>query len=159
MDDREFFLKHRKAEKDAFLNVIRALPTDKLDYKPHERSPSAREILATLVFEHAACCDLVAKGKAEWNPPPISSSEEAARTFETHWDDLSAKVAALDAAGWMKTAEFYMGGKKMSETPVGPFLWFCLFDAIHHRGQLSAYIRPMGGKVPAIYGPSGDSKA
>jgi uncharacterized damage-inducible protein DinB len=35
-------------------------------------------------------------------------------------------------------------------------LWGLLFDAVHHRGQLSAYIRPMGGKVPSIYGPSGD---
>jgi uncharacterized damage-inducible protein DinB len=44
----------------------------------------------------------------------------------------------------------------VSEQPVGQFLWFILFDAIHHRGQLSAYLRPMGGKVPAIYGPSAD---
>jgi len=36
-------------------------------------------------------------------------------------------------------------------------LWIALFDAVHHRGQLSTYIRPMGGKVPSIYGPSGDA--
>jgi uncharacterized damage-inducible protein DinB len=42
---------------------------------------------------------------------------------------------------------------------VSQFLWFILFDAIHHRGQLSAYLRPMGGKVPSIYGPSADSKS
>ena len=35
-------------------------------------------------------------------------------------------------------------------------LWAVLFDAIHHRGQLSLYIRLTGGKVPAIYGPSAD---
>ena len=39
---------------------------------------------------------------------------------------------------------------------MGEFFWFSLLDAIHHRGQLSVYIRPMGGKVPSIYGPSGD---
>ena len=38
------------------------------------------------------------------------------------------------------------------------FLWFILFDAIHHRGQLTVYIRPMGGTVPGVYGPSGDSR-
>ena len=159
MDDREFFLKHRKTEKDAFLNVIRALPADKVDYKPHERSPSAREILTTLVFEHQACADLVAKGRAEWSPSPAASVEEAARNFEARWDDLTRKVEGLDEAGWTKKGDFYMGGKKVMETPVGEFLWFCLFDAIHHRGQLAAYIRPMGGKVPAIYGPSADSKS
>jgi len=39
---------------------------------------------------------------------------------------------------------------------VGGLLWIALFDFIHHRGQLTTYIRPMGGKVPSIYGPSGD---
>ena len=39
---------------------------------------------------------------------------------------------------------------------VGGLLWIALFDVVHHRGQLSTYIRPMGGKVPSIYGPSAD---
>jgi len=47
----------------------------------------------------------------------------------------------------------------VSEQPVGQFLWLILFDGIHHRGQLSAYMRPMGGTVPSIYGPSADSRA
>ena len=34
--------------------------------------------------------------------------------------------------------------------------WGVLFDLIHHRGQLSTYLRPMGSTVPAIYGPSAD---
>jgi uncharacterized damage-inducible protein DinB len=67
-------------------------------------------------------------------------------------------VAALDDAGWTRKGQFFAGGKMMLEQPIGEFLWFILFDAIHHRGQLSTYIRPMGGQVPAIYGPSGDSR-
>jgi uncharacterized damage-inducible protein DinB len=42
------------------------------------------------------------------------------------------------------------------ERPTVEFLWDFMFDAIHHRGQLSAYLRPMGAKVPSIYGPSAD---
>ena len=49
-----------------------------------------------------------------------------------------------------------MGDKLYMEQPLGTFLWYFFFDAIHHRGQLSTYIRPMGGKGPSIYGPSGD---
>ena len=45
------------------------------------------------------------------------------------------------------------------EMPIGEFLWFILFDAIHHRGQLSTYIRPDGRHGAAIYGPSGDSRS
>jgi uncharacterized damage-inducible protein DinB len=67
-------------------------------------------------------------------------------------------VAKMDDASWNKPAEFYYQGKVVSNRPAGEFIWFCLFDAIHHRGQLSAYLRPMGGKVPAIYGPSADEE-
>jgi uncharacterized damage-inducible protein DinB len=49
-----------------------------------------------------------------------------------------------------------MNGTPVWEAPLGDMLWGFLFDAIHHRGQLSAYLRPMGAKVPSIYGPSGD---
>ena len=50
------------------------------------------------------------------------------------------------------------GEKVAGEQPVGGFLWAFLFDAVHQRGQLTTYIRPMGGKVPTIYGPSADSR-
>ena len=56
----------------------------------------------------------------------------------------------------MRPSKLHVGGALIMEQPLGAFLWYLFFDAIHHRGQLSAYIRPMGGKVPSIYGPSGD---
>jgi uncharacterized damage-inducible protein DinB len=158
MTEREFFQARRKAEKDVFLRVIRALPDGKLDYTPHERSPSAGQLLTTLVFEHAACGELADTGRGEWKSSPIASVEEAASAFEKHWDELDRKVAALDDAGWNRKGQFFSGGKLVLEMPVGEFLWFILFDAIHHRGQLSTYIRPMGGQVPPIYGASGDSR-
>jgi uncharacterized damage-inducible protein DinB len=49
-------------------------------------------------------------------------------------------------------------GHVIWESTRGGMAWGMLFDLIHHRGQLSVYIRPMGGKVPSIYGPSGDEQ-
>jgi uncharacterized damage-inducible protein DinB len=49
-----------------------------------------------------------------------------------------------------------MNGKVLWEASLGDMLFGFLFDAVHHRGQLSSYLRPMGSKVPSIYGPSGD---
>jgi uncharacterized damage-inducible protein DinB len=158
MNEREFFQARRQAEKEVFVRVIRALPSDRLDYRPHPKSPSAGEVLRTLVAEHAACGHLAASGRADWTPSTVATVDEAVIAFEKAWDELDLKVAALDDAGWARTGEFFSGGKKVFAQPVGAFLWFILFDAIHHRGQLSAYIRPMGGTVPPIYGPSGDSK-
>jgi uncharacterized damage-inducible protein DinB len=81
---------------------------------------------------------------------------EIADAFERNGARFGAQLATLDDAGWSAPAKFLMGGKVVLEAPVGDHLWWVLFDAIHHRGQLSAYARPMGGKVPAIYGPSAD---
>jgi len=83
---------------------------------------------------------------------------EMVRLFEERSNELTDLVAKMDEASWNRTAQFYSNGKVVSEQPVGQFLWFILFDAIHHRGQLSSYLRPMGGKVPSIYGPSADER-
>ncbi len=158
MNERDIFQARRKVEKDTFLRVIRAIPEGRLDYKPHERSPSTQQILSTLIAEHASCASLVGTGQAEFVPAKPASVAEAAAAFEKNWDELDRKVEAMDPAAWDKSGQLFSGGKMVSEQQIGGFLWYILFDAIHHRGQLTTYIRPMGGKVPAIYGPSGDSR-
>ena len=55
-----------------------------------------------------------------------------------------------------RKAQFLVDGSVAWETSLGDMLFGFLFDAIHHRGQLSSYLRPMGAKVPSIYGPSAD---
>lgn len=156
MNDREFYLQRRTAELPAFTKVLRALPKDKLDYKPHERSPSAQQLMWTLAGELKACVDVVKDGKAEWKEIPPPSYEEMIEKFEGWSNDLTRAVEQMDDSAWERNAQFIYDGKVVLEQPAGQFLWFIMFDAIHHRGQLSAYLRPMGGKVPAIYGPSAD---
>jgi uncharacterized damage-inducible protein DinB len=153
---REFFVQRRRAEFPVFMRVLRALPEGQLSYKPDERSPSAEQLVWTLTGELKACLDVVAEGKAEWKgvpPPPLG---EMLALFEQWSGELTERVAEMDEAAWERPAQFYVNGKVVAEQPAGQFLWFILFDAIHHRGQLAAYLRPMGGKVPAIYGPSAD---
>ncbi|MGH9881502.1 MAG: DinB family protein [Pyrinomonadaceae bacterium] len=153
---REFYLQRQEAELPTFMKVLKALPKDRLDYKPHERSPSAEQIVWTLTCELQACLDVVNEGKAEWKVIPPPPYEEMLEKFESWSKELMARVSQMDESAWDQTAKFYYQGKVVSEQPVGTFLWFILFDAIHHRGQLTTYLRPMGSKVPAIYGPSAD---
>ena len=159
MTTREFFLQQRKAEQPIFLKVLKALPAGQLSYKPHERSPSAEQLVWTLTNELKACLDAVTEKKAEWKsvtPPPL---DEMVQLFERWSSELTERVSALDEAEWIAPAQFFYNGKVVSEQPVGKFLWSIHFDAIHHRGQLAAYLRPMGGKVPSIYGPSADERS
>ena len=155
---REFYLDRRRAEFPIFMRVLRALPKEALAYKPHERSPSAEQLVWTLTSELRACLDVVIENRAEWKSLPPPAFEEMLEMFERSSNELTERVSKMDEAAWNRTAQFYYGGKMVSEQPVGTFLWFILFDAIHHRGQLAAYLRPMGGKVPSIYGPSADER-
>ena len=158
MDDREFFLARRKAELPAFLGVLKALPADRLDYKPHENSPSAQQLAWTLTTELGAGVELAKTGATRFPTDPPPDLEAMIARFEKDYAALEEQVRTMDEAAWTRKGVLRSGDKVMMEPPIGEFLWFLLFDAIHHRGQLSAYLRPMGGKVPSIYGPSADTK-
>lgn len=158
MTDREFYLARLKAEFAGFQKVLQALPLDKLDYTPHDNSPTAAQIVSTLAAEHKACVDLLETGATEWIPPVPRPFDEMVADFEKSWKRVEEDVAKFDDASWTKMGKFSSGGKEYPGQPIGQFLWYILFDGIHHRGQLTTYIRPMGGKVPGVYGPSADTK-
>ena len=159
MTSREFFLERRRAENPIFLNVMKSIPADRIDYKPHDQSPSTQQIMWTMTNELRSCLMVVKENRGEWKMDPAPPFDEMQRLFEQSLSDLTTAVDKMDDASWNGPAKFYVNGKVVNEMPVGQFLWYILFDAIHHRGQLTAYLRPMGAKVPSIYGPSGDSRA
>lgn len=157
MDERDFYMKRWEAEQPVFLKVLRALPAGQLDYKPHERSSSAGDIAWLLADELRMLIDLVDHGTIPWPPAPKPDTlDEIIAAYEKYSAELRKRFDGKLAEAWDGPAKFMMGNKVLGESTVGTFLMGFLFDAVHHRGQLSAYIRPMGGKVPSIYGPSAD---
>lgn len=76
--------------------------------------------------------------------------------FEKNCEKLEKKLATVSDKTWDGKAQYLADGKVVWEATVGDMLWGFHLDGIHHRGQLSTYLRPMGAKVPSIYGPSGD---
>ena len=157
MSTRAYFVERFAAEKPVFVRVIRAAPADRLDYRPHPRSTSAAGIIGLLASELGDACELIDRGEVAWKPGESPASlEEMAAAYERNAAELEKRLPALDEAAWEKPARFLVEGNVAWAAPLGEMLWGFLFDAIHHRGQLSAYLRPMGAKVPSIYGPSGD---
>jgi uncharacterized damage-inducible protein DinB len=155
---REYYLERRAAELPAFVAVLKALPVDRMDYKPHERSPSAEQIAWTLTKELQNCLDVATTFRTQYGAPPPPPIGEIVSLFEQRSNALTDAVTRMSDADWDRVAQFYVNDKLVSEQPVGQFLWFIHFDAIHHRGQLSTYIRPMGGSVPSVYGPTADTR-
>jgi len=153
---REYYVQCFEAEKPTFIRVMKAIPEGQEGYRPHPRSTSAGDLVWLLATELKDGCELVETGEAHYVPTPAPALRESIAAYEKHAAELQARVAALDDAAWERKAKLVMGGKVVWETTLGDMLFGFLFDAIHHRGQLSSYLRPMGGKVPSIYGPSAD---
>jgi|SRR5215470_17426970 len=157
MNTREHLIECFKSEKPKFVRVLQAVPGDQLAYRPHPRSSSAGEIAWLLASELKDACDLIDHGKVDYvqTPPPRTASECVA-CYERNVGELERRLLGLTDSAWDKKAQFLVDGNVAWESPLGEMLWGFLFDAIHHRGQLSTYLRPMGAKVPSIYGPSAD---
>lgn len=138
--------------------VLRALPADRSDFRPHERSNTAFALGWTFVVE----ARLLLKGlKHEevmgggFGTPPASWDAVLAE-FDTVYDEVLAHLRDASNPELDGSVTFFTGPKQMGQYSLDDFAWFMLHDHIHHRGQLSVYVRMAGGKVPSIYGPSAD---
>jgi uncharacterized damage-inducible protein DinB len=154
---REYYRECFEAEKPKFLRVFAAVPDTKCEYRPHERSQSAKELVWMLARELDDACELMKHGEVDFKQvPPPSALADSRAEYEKNAAAFQGLLAKVDDAGWDKPAKFKMDGQVVWEAPLGDMLFGFLFDAVHHRGQLSTYLRPMGAKVPSIYGPSAD---
>ncbi len=153
---REYYQACFEAEKPKFIRVMKAVPPDQADYRPHPRSTSAGDLVWLLASELRDACELIDHGQVEFVARPAPGVTEAIAEYERNADALQQRLGAVDDAKWDGSGKFLMNGQVVWETSLGDMLYGFLFDAIHHRGQLSTYLRPMGAKVPSIYGPSAD---
>jgi uncharacterized damage-inducible protein DinB len=153
---REYFKECFETEKPKFIRVMRAVPPDQAAYRPHARSTSAADLVWLLASELRDACELADSGEVHYAARPALGVAESIAAYEKNAADLEVRVARLDDAAWDSKARFIVDGKVVWEATLGDMLFGILFDAIHHRGQLSTYLRPMGAKVPSIYGPSAD---
>src|SRR5437763_5243034 len=110
MTNREFFLSRWEPEQPAFLRVLRALPADKLDYKPHDRSTSAGDLAWQLAEELRVLSELDANGNVNWEAAQRPSSlDEIVAAYEQHADRLHTLVGTMDDARWDSEARFLFG--------------------------------------------------
>jgi len=149
------FLQIFDMEHGITMKVLKALPADKLDFKPHERNMSARELAWHVANSQLLLATIVATGRFEFEKPPAAPATlpELVDGCESYYQQTCQALAPLTAE--QLGAKIALPGGR--SVPAGGLMWNAvLFHQIHHRGQLSVYIRMMGGKVPSIYGPSGD---
>jgi uncharacterized damage-inducible protein DinB len=151
MDEKTLFTRFWTEETKTTRNVLARIPEGS-DYRPDPRSRTAQEIAWQIVCEERMIIEALEAGRAEWAPPPMPASmREVLQAYQQLSATLPARWNALPRERWEGNLDFFG-----SERPASAMAWSFLFDIVHHRGQITTYLRPMGSTVPQIYGPSGD---
>ena len=151
VDEKALFTDFWTNESKTTRNVLARIPEGS-DYRPDPKSRTAHEIAWQIFCEEKMIIDAIETGKAEWAPPPMPATmKEVLAAYEHQSDGMAGRWQAISAARWDGMLEFF--GR---QRPASPMAWSFLFDIVHHRGQITTYLRPMGSTVPQIYGPSAD---
>jgi uncharacterized damage-inducible protein DinB len=151
------YLPDLKNEYGLTKRVIAAIPADKGDYRPDEVSKSALDLGWHIASTEMRFMDALLTGEFDLSPrprpDPIRSGEDVTRWYAENFEPRYARLAALSNEQILKIIPF----RGVLQLPAVMYLNIMLHHSIHHRGQLSAYLRPMGAKVPSIYGESYDA--
>jgi uncharacterized damage-inducible protein DinB len=150
------YLDTLKYESRITKNVIQAIPPDQCDYRPDPFAKSAMELARHIVIADNRFIETVTSGIFDTTstiPDTVKTPAELAEWYvERHARNLTTLAAATHDQ--LVTVVDFRG---IFKRPAYTFVMTGLHHTIHHRGQLSSYLRSMGGKVPAIYGESYDS--
>lgn len=152
---RDFLLYGIEGEYETTRKVILAIPDERSDYRPDPKSRTARELAWHIVAAELDFFKSIADGafaSLEEMPNPTSSMAEMAELYEREFKAGVERIRNLSAEQLSTPINFF----NVFNLPAVNYLTFLANHSIHHRGQLSAYLRAMGSRVPAIYGPSGD---
>ena len=151
MSDKALFTDFWIKESKTTRNVLARIPEGS-QYRPDPKSRTAQEIAWQIVCEEIMLIDALESGTAAWSPAPTPESmKEILQTYEKQSASIGERLTRLSDARWDGTLDFFG-----TQRPVSPMAWSFLFDIVHHRGQITTYLRPMGSTVPQIYGPSAD---
>jgi uncharacterized damage-inducible protein DinB len=137
--------------------VIEAIPADNSSWKPDPTSKSALELAWHIASSECFFLNGISLGKYERTgdgskPASIQTPADLVKWYDENHAKAVSKLGQVSGDSLAAPIDFF----GMFTFPAVAYAGFTCSHSIHHRGQLSSYLRPMGGKVPSIYGPSAD---
>jgi uncharacterized damage-inducible protein DinB len=152
---RDFLLPQLKSEQTTTKKILSSVPSDQGDYKPHPKCMGAlelaRHIAGTEMWFLDAVITQIFKDD-EFMPKGLKTGADVARWYDENFAERIPRLEALSGED-LATPVDYIG---ILKDPAVTYLSLAIRHSVHHRGQLAAYLRPMGAKVPAIYVESAD---
>lgn len=153
----QYTLPTLKNEHRTTRSVIEAIPQGNADYRPDPSSKTAMELAWHIVAAEHRFLSGIAAGTFDFTPNHRPENVKTPAQIGQWYADSFARnveqVSKLSGEQLIRPIDF----RGMFQHPAVVYLNFTLSHTIHHRGQLSTYLRAMGGRVPAIYGESYDS--
>ena len=152
---RELMLKGLEREMETTKKILAAVPDSKRDFRLDPKSRTAWELAWHLASCDVQMLDEVADRKFDMAPRFKQEPKDVAdlvNWYETNFLRAANRVRAMTPEQLTTPVDF----AGVFTFPVVFYLGFVNNHSIHHRGQLAAYLRPMGSKVPSIYGGSAD---
>lgn len=154
----DFLIADLENEMQTTLGVLAAVPDSHLDYTPDPKSKTALGMIRHIALVDEWLLSCIANG--QFTPPPDDSDAcgimNAAGAVARYKETIPAaldRVRSLSGETLAGVIDMFGAIK----APAVNLLAITLKHSVHHRGQLSTYLRPMGAKVPGIYGPSADT--
>jgi uncharacterized damage-inducible protein DinB len=137
--------------------VIAAIPPERRGYRPHADSRSAFDLAWHIVSTEIKYLDAIAAGVFPHDlkpvPDDVRGPSEVLAWYSERFDPAVRRLETTSGNELLRMVDFY----GLRTFPAIGLLQLILNHTIHHRGQLSTYLRPMGAKVPSLYGPSYDA--
>ncbi len=156
---RDFFTEGLQQEAKTTRNVLNAVPATKNDYKPDPKSRSGFELAWHIAASDSWFLDGILKGafdpsgdKSNKVPAEIRTPGDIVAFYDKNYIARIPELSKLTPEQLAKVTDFFGA----FQYPLAVYIGWLSNHSIHHRGQLCAYLRPMGGKVPSIYGGSAD---
>jgi len=155
----DFFAGVMESEFKTTSRVLAAVKDDNRDYKPDEKSRTAWDLAKHVAMGDVWFLDSIIKGSFTWDPEAAKQAEaqltsvnDLVAFYQREFPEKLRQLRAMPPDKLTQTVDFF----GMMQQPRAQFLSFANNHGIHHRGQLAAYLRGMGSKVPSIYGGSAD---
>ena len=154
----DYTLTDYEQERAPTKRVIAAVPAGQESYAPSPKCMNSLDLAwhlasSELFFLNGVCTGQFSAGESK-RPEHIRNAQDVLSWYDEHLPPAIARARSLSAEQLAQVIDFF----GMMQFPAVVYLSLMVKHSAHHRGQLSAYLRPMGAKVPGIYGPSGDSQ-
>lgn len=151
MDEKSLFVQFWTREAGTTRKVLARIPEGST-WRPDPKSRTAQEIAWQIVVEEGMIVQALETGEFAMPAGKMPATmTEIVEAFDRQSAEVIERWNALPAERWSGNVNLFG-----TQRPAAAMAWSFLFDIVHHRGQITTYLRPMGSTVPQIYGPSGD---